>query len=306
MRESLALNSNGYRLVAGESDGLPGVTIDIYDKVAVMQLLSAGADKHRDKIVSALNKLYPDYSVYERSDVAVREKEGLQQVVQHLSGDENVQYCIEENGMRLNVDILKGHKTGFYLDQRDNRYIAHLLAKDKTVLNCFSYTCTFACSALAGGASHVTNIDVSQDALNLGNENILQNGHSADQFTQYKADVFTALRTYHKEQTQFDMVILDPPKFVDSRSGLNKAARGYKDINMYGIHAVKNGGILMTFSCSGLMPSDLFQKIIADAALDAGRKVQFIQFLSQSSDHPILSTYPQGHYLKGLVCRVTD
>lgn len=306
LRESLQLNSNAYRLVAGESDGLPGVTIDMYDSVAVVQLLSAGADKHREKIVGGLLKLFPDIAIYERSDVAVREKEGLKQVTGVLAGNPESLNSIVEHGLTLQVDIQNGHKTGFYLDQRAARLAAKQWSHNKTVLNCFSYTCTFACAALAGDASHVTNIDVSQDALDIGESNLLANGFQQAKFTQQRADVFEALRDYHKQGKQFDVVILDPPKFVDSKAGLQRAARGYKDINLFGMHAVKDGGLLMTFSCSGLMPQDLFQKIVADAALDANRHVQIIQTLSQDSDHPVLTSYPQGHYLKGLVCRVFD
>jgi 23S rRNA (cytosine1962-C5)-methyltransferase len=306
LRESLQLDSTAYRLVAGESDGLPGVTIDLFDRVAVVQLLSAGADKHREKIVDGMQTLFPDVAIYERSDVAVREKEGLQQVTGVLAGNPDAFNTITEHGLTLKVDIKKGHKTGFYLDQRASRLMAKRLSKNKTVLNCFSYTCTFACAALAGGASHVTNIDVSRDALDIGIENLLTNGFSHANFSQQQDDVFEALRAYHQSGKQFDLVILDPPKFVDSKAGLQRAARGYKDINLFGIHAVKHGGLLMTFTCSGLMPQELFQKIVADAALDAKRNVQIIHYLSQDSDHPVLSSYPQGHYLKGLVCRVFD
>lgn len=306
LRESLNINSNAFRLVAGESDGLPGVTIDKYDNVAVIQLLSAGADKHREKIVSALLKTFPDIAVYERSDVNVREKEGLPQTTGILSGDPNEILHIDENGMSLQVNIAKGHKTGFYLDQRDNRNLIKSFSKNKHVLNCFSYTCTFACAALLGGAKHVTNIDVSDEALDIGRKNLTNNGFDESQYSMVSQDVFKALRDYHKQGQTFDLVVLDPPKFVDSKSGLNKAARGYKDINMYGMHAVKSGGLLATFSCSGLMPVDLFQKIVADAALDAGKTVHIIAYVSQSSDHPIVSSYPQGHYLKGLICSVTE
>ncbi len=299
-------DTNSYRLVASESDGLPGVTIDIYDKVAVVQLLSAGADKHRDKIVWALNKLLPTTAVYERSDVDVRKKEGLEPVIQTLSGEPPQQVTITENGVRILVDIEQGHKTGFYLDQRDNRATAGRYAHDATVLNCFSYTGTFACYALAGGARHVTNVDVSAPALELAAQHLALNQLPADKCTMVNEDVFQVLRRYHEQQQQFDMVILDPPKFVDSKASLPRASRGYKDINMYGIHAVKPGGILMTFSCSGLMPADLFQKIVADAALDAGRTIKIIERVSQATDHPTIGSFPEGYYLKGLVCQVVD
>ena len=298
--------TNSYRLIASESDGLPGVTIDVYNTVAVVQLLSAGADKQRKKIVWALNKVLPECAVYERSDVDVRKKEGLEPVTGPLSGEPPQQVEILENNIRINVDIINGHKTGFYLDQRDSRARAGHYAKDKSVLNCFSYTGTFSCYALAGGATSVTNVDVSDSALSLAAKHIRLNKLDEAKSEMVNGDVFEVLRQYHEQHRQFDMVILDPPKFVDSKASLNRAARGYKDINMYGIHAVKPGGFLLTFSCSGLMPADLFQKIVADAALDAGRTVKIVERLTQATDHPVITTYPEGYYLKGLVCQVMD
>lgn len=298
--------TNAFRWIASESDGLPGVTIDLYDNVAVVQLLSAGAEKHRKKIVWAITKLLPGTHVYERSDVDVRKKEGLEPVTGALAGDPPMQVTIKENGLSIVVDIENGHKTGFYLDQRDSRATAAHYAKDAHVLNCFSYTGTFSCFALAGGAKSVTNVDVSEPALALAKHHVeLNNLNDGDSYY-VNQDVFKALREFHEGKQQFDMVILDPPKFVDSKATLTRASRGYKDINMYGIHAVKSGGLLLTFSCSGLMPADLFQKIVADAALDAGRTIKIIGRLGQAADHPIIGTYPEGYYLKGLICEVTD
>ncbi|MDG6098831.1 methyltransferase domain-containing protein [Alteromonas sp. ZYF713] len=297
-------NTNACRLIAAESDGLPGVTIDLYNNLAVLQLLSAGADKHRSKIVWALQKLLPDVAIFERSDVDVRSKEGLEPLIQPLHGDIPEEVEIVEHGVKILVNPHTGHKTGFYLDQRENRLAASRYAEQASVLNCFSYTGTFACYALNGGASHVTNVDVSQPALDMASRHIELNGFAPEQCTQVKGDVFEVLRNYHSQQQQFDMVILDPPKFVDSKASLKRACRGYKDINMYGIHAVKPGGILLTFSCSGLMEQSLFQKIVADAALDAGRQVQILEHLSQAPDHPVGLNYPEGYYLKGLVCVV--
>ena len=296
--------TNAYRLIAAESDGLPGVTIDIYNNVAVLQLLSAGAEKHRDKIVWALQRFFPDYCIYERSDVDVRAKEGLEPVVQLLAGELPEKIEIREHGVKILVDVAHGHKTGFYLDQRENRLAAARYAKDKSVLNCFSYTGTFACYALRGGASHVTNVDVSQPALDYAATHIALNDFAQDKCTQVKGDVFQVLREYSEQDRKFDMVILDPPKFVDSKASLKRACRGYKDINMNGIKLVEPGGLLLTFSCSGLMPSDLFQKIVADAALDAGREIKIMERLSQAPDHPVHSAYPEGYYLKGFVCQV--
>jgi 23S rRNA (cytosine1962-C5)-methyltransferase len=298
--------TNAFRWIASESDGLPGVTIDLYDNVAVVQLLSAGAEKHRKKIVWAITKILPGTHIYERSDVDVRKKEGLEPVTGVLAGEPPMQVTIKENGLSIVVDIENGHKTGFYLDQRDSRATASHYAKDAHVLNCFSYTGTFSCFALAGGAKSVTNVDVSEPALALAKHHVeLNNLNDGDSYY-VNQDVFKALREFHEGKQQFDMVILDPPKFVDSKATLTRASRGYKDINMYGIHAVKSGGLLLTFSCSGLMPADLFQKIVADAALDAGRTIKIIGRLGQAADHPIIGTYPEGYYLKGLICEVTD
>jgi len=294
----------GYRLVAAESDGLPGITIDHYDNVLVCQLLSAGAEKQRDKIVWALKKLFPDASIYERSDVAVRKKEGLELITQTLEGEIPEEVIIEENGVKILVNVKQGHKTGFYLDQRDNRAIAASYSEGKEVLNCFCYTGTFGSYALKAGAKKVTNLDVSDLALETAKRNVEINHLPLDKCEFINKDVFQALREYKQEGTQFEQIILDPPKFVDSKATLNKACRGYKDINMLAMQIIKSGGILCTFSCSGLMPTDLFQKVVADAALDAGRRVQFIERLSQAADHPIGSNYPEGYYLKGLVCRV--
>lgn len=294
----------GYRLIAAESDGLPGVTIDRYADVLVCQLLSAGADKHRDKIVWALKKQFPECSIYERSDVAVRKKEGLDEITNTLHGDVPDEVIISENDVNILVNIKSGHKTGFYLDQRDNRDIAAGYATDKNVLNCFCYTGTFGSYALKAGAKKVTNIDVSDLALDTAKRNVEINDLNIQQCEFINRDVFQALRDYKAAGTNFDQVILDPPKFVDSKASLNRACRGYKDINMLAMQILEPGGILCTFSCSGLMPADLFQKVVADAALDAGREVQFIERMHQAADHPVSSNYPEGYYLKGLVCRV--
>lgn len=298
------LNStNGIRIVAAESDGLPGVTIDRYDTVLVVQLLSAGADFHRALIVEALKQLFPGLSIYERSDVDVRKKEGLPLTTGwlHLPRDSG-EVVIKENGFNIVVDVVNGHKTGFYLDQRDSRAAARRFALGKTILNCFSYTGTFAVASALGGAAHVTNVDVSDLALQTAQRNAELNQLPDTQISYRKADVFKLLREYKESGEQFDMVILDPPKFAESKAQLMGACRGYKDINRVAMQLVKKGGLLLTFSCSGLMEESLFQKVVADAALDAGRDCLFIERLNQAADHPIASFYPEGHYLKGLVC----
>lgn len=295
--------TNGIRVVAAESDSLPGVTIDLYADVLVCQLLSAGAERQRKHIVAALKQLFDGYSIYERSDVDVRKKEGLEPRTGwlHLPRDSG-EVTIKENGLNILVDVVNGHKTGFYLDQRDSRAAAGRYAKGKTVLNCFSYTGTFGLAALTGGATHVTNADLSDLALATAQRNMELNQLDLSKATMTKADVFKLLRQYKDEGKQFDMVILDPPKFAENKSQLVGACRGYKDINRVAMQIVKPGGLLLTFSCSGLMEESLFQKVVADAALDANRGCLFIERLSQAKDHPIASFYPEGHYLKGLVC----
>ncbi len=295
----------GYRLIAGESDGLPGITIDKYDNFIVCQLLSAGADFHRYTLVDCLKELYPGCHIYERSDVDVRKKEGLEPTTGWLTEPQDSTECIiEEHGIKIHVDVANGHKTGFYLDQRDSRVAAGKYGKGKTVLNCFSYTSTFSLHCAANDAEKVINVDVSQAALDMGKRNLALNSLSDKQVEFIKEDVFKLLRRYREEKQSFDMIILDPPKFVESKAQLTGACRGYKDINMLAMQLLKPGGTLLTFSCSGLMDASLFQKVVADAALDAKRNVYFVERLQQAADHPIASNYPEGYYLKGLVCQV--
>lgn len=295
----------GYRLIAGESDGLPGITIDKYDNFIVCQLLSAGADFHRYTLVECLKELYPGCHIYERSDVDVRKKEGLAPVTGWLTEpQESTQCTIEEYGIKINVDVAQGHKTGFYLDQRESRRTAGIYARDKNVLNCFSYTGTFSLHCAANNAKSVINVDVSDTALSLAKENVALNALDDKNVSFIKADVFKLLRQYREEKRTFDMIILDPPKFVESKAQLTGACRGYKDINMLAMQLLKPNGTLLTFSCSGLMDANLFQKVVADAALDAKRNVYFVDRLHQAPDHPVASNYPEGYYLKGLVCQV--
>jgi 23S rRNA (cytosine1962-C5)-methyltransferase len=295
----------GYRLIAGESDGLPGITIDKYDNFIVCQLLSAGADFHRYTLVECLKELYPQCHIYERSDVDVRKKEGLEPVTGWLTEPQDSTECIiEEHGIKIHVDIAKGHKTGFYLDQRESRVAAGKYARNKSVLNCFSYTGTFALHCAANDAKEVINVDVSETALDLARKNVELNQLTDKNISFVKADVFKLLRQYREEGKTFDMIILDPPKFVESKAQLTGACRGYKDINMLAMQLLKPNGTLLTFSCSGLMEASLFQKIVADAALDANRRAYFVDRLHQAADHPVGSAYPEGYYLKGLVCQV--
>lgn len=299
-----AESSDAFRLVAGESDGLPGITVDVYANVVVMQLLSAGAEKHRDKIIQAINALFPDFCIHERSDVEVRKKEGLELYIKTHQGILPETVVIRENDIKIEVDLVQGHKTGFYLDQRTNRKIAGQYSKNKAVLNCFSYTGTFSLYAIANGAKHITNVDVSQNALDTSERNLHLNfnQNDCDKVSHEKQDVFELLRRYKEEGKRFDVIIMDPPKFIENKRHVVKAARGYKDINRLACEILNDGGVLITFSCSGLMPSDLFNKVIADAALDANCCLQIVQRLNQDYDHLVASSFPEGHYLKGLVC----
>lgn len=297
----------GYRLIAAESDGLPGITIDRYQDFLVCQLLSAGAEYNKKHLVAALVECFPKCSVYERSDVAVRKKEGLGETMGVLHGEtppESV--VIEENGIKINVDIINGHKTGFYLDQRDSRQRSMKYMKDKEVLNCFSYTGGFGLYALKAGAKRVINADVSQPALDNAklNAELNQFDISKKRAVFLNADVFKLLREYRDQGTKFDVIIMDPPKFISSRQNITSGAKGYKDINMLAMQILNPGGTLLTYSCSGLMSADLFQKVIADAAVDSGRSVKFIERFEQAADHVIDSAYPEGFYLKGFACKV--
>ena len=310
--------TTGYRLIAGESDGMPGITIDVYANWIVCQLLSAGAELQRGVIVEALKAVLPEHNVYERSDVDVRKKEGLEQVtgVLHGNSEPPTDLVIQENGLKLYVDIVSGHKTGYYLDQRDARQAIMKYAKSKRVLNCFSYTGGFGLYAAAAGASYVRNLDMSQSALDTAARNLELNGLDASKVEHVQGDVFQLLRDYLREgngegktgskgtSEKFDVIVLDPPKFVDSKASLTRACRGYKDINRLAAKLLNPGGVLMTFSCSGLLSAELFQKVVADGALDAGREMQIIERTFQAADHPVSLPYPEGLYLKGLVVRL--
>lgn len=291
---------DGYRLIAGESDGMPGITIDRFQNFLVLQLLSAGAEYQRPALLSALQHCYPECSIYDRSDVAVRKKEGLPLAQGPVLGDLPPELLpITEHGMKLLVDIQQGHKTGFYLDQRDSRLAARNYSAGRRVLNCFSYTGAFAVSALMGGCAQVISVDTSQAALDIARQNVELNKLDLNKAEFVRDDVFQLLRNYRTQGEKFDLIIMDPPKFVENKNQLASACRGYKDINMLALQLLNPGGILLSFSCSGLMPTDLFQKILADAAVDAGRDVQFIEQFRQAADHPVIATYPEGLYLKG-------
>jgi 23S rRNA (cytosine1962-C5)-methyltransferase len=298
------INSNAVRLVASESDGLPGLIVDRYADWIVCQFLSAGSEHWKNTIVDLLKELFPGLSIYERSDVSIREKEGLPLHCGVLAGSEPPESVeIAENGMRLLVDIKAGHKTGYYLDQRDSRLAVRQWAEGRDVLNCFSYTGGFGVAALLGGAKHVLQMDSSGPALDIAKQNAELNGLDPAASEYIEGDVFKELRRFRDSRRDFDLIILDPPKFIESRNQIDKGARGYKDINLLAFKLLRPGGLLFTFSCSGHMEMPLFQKIVADSALDAGRNGQILAVLNQSPDHPIALSFPEGAYLKGLLCR---
>ena len=304
--------TTAYRLVHAESDGLPGLVVDRYGDWLVAQFLTAGIERQKKTIIELLMgmemkmKMKKPRGIYERSDVAVRHKEGLEPYAGLLAGQMPPPLAeVREHGHRFSVDITAGQKTGFYLDQRENRQRVAAYAAEKEVLNAFAYTGAFAVYTLAMGAKHVTNVESSFEALELAERNLALNGFDPDcQAEQIAGDVFGVLRNFRDTARQFDLIILDPPKFAQTKRQIQSATRGYKDINLLALKLLRPGGILATFSCSGLISTDLFQKVVFGAGVDAGRDVQLLEWLGQPPDHPVLLSFPQGAYLKGLICRV--
>jgi 23S rRNA (cytosine1962-C5)-methyltransferase len=303
--------TNAYRLVYAEADGLPGLVVDRYADWLVIQCLTLGMARHRDEIVSLLAEpsLYSAgdlpavAGIYARDDADVRAKEGLPLETGTLWGAEPPDRVeIVEHGRRFQVDVKRGHKTGFYLDQRENRWLVARYCAEADVLNAFAYTGGFGVYAGLAGARSVINVDTSVEALTLAEENLALNGCAPQELL--VGDVFQVLRGYRDEGRSFDVLILDPPKFAASQSQVMAASRGYKDINWLAMQLLRPGGLLVTFSCSGLVSADLFQKILFGASVDAGREVQILRHLAQGADHPVLLTFPESAYLKGLVCRV--
>ncbi|MHB0875732.1 MAG: class I SAM-dependent rRNA methyltransferase [Anaerolineae bacterium] len=314
------VDGTGLRLANAESDGLPGLVADLYvdvggQAVVVLQALTLGIERRKQTLAAILaEELRPEtlpavggwssLSVHERSDVDVRRLEGLEPAVGPLVGEVPPDYLtIREGPARLLVDVKRGHKTGFYLDQRGNRALVAGYCREAEVLNCFAFSGGFSVQALLAGAAAVTDVDTSGDALEIGRRNAALNG-CEERRSQVEGDVFQVLRQMRDRGRSFDAIILDPPKFAYRGDQVQAACRGYKDINLLALSLIRPGGILATFSCSGLVSADLFQKVVFGAAVDAGREAQILEFMSQGPDHPISLTFPEGHYLKGLICRV--
>ena len=292
------------RILHGESDGLPGVVADRYSDVVVMQCLSAGAERWRGTIAAAIGESTGVRCVFERSDAEVRALEGLPVRIGTIAGALPDTVAIVEDGLHYRVDVVHGQKTGFYLDQRDNRHVVRRHAHGRRVLNAFCYTGGFTLAALAGGATSAISIDSSADALAMAQDNLARNAAlDATRAQWVEADVFAELRRLRDAGATFDMIILDPPKFAPTAAHAERAARAYKDINLLAIKLLTPGGLLATFSCSGGIAADLFQKIVAGAALDAHADAQIIAHLTAGADHPVALNFPEGDYLKGLLIR---
>jgi len=303
-RSRFDIQSNGMRLIHGESDGLPGLIVDQYDDTLVAQFLSSGTERWKQEISNALLAQTGLTKLYERSDSGVRGLEGLQPATGWLRGEGSTGIELREHGWKLSLDIAEGHKTGFYLDQRDSRkkfadYARRL--QFQRVLNCYCYTGGFTVAALAGGAAHVTSIDSSGPAIERAKSNVALNGFDAARTTMMDADVNASLRQFYKDGQTFDAIVLDPPKFAPSAAHADRAARAYKDINRLAFKILEPGGVLFTYSCSGGIGAELFHKIVASAGTDAGVDGYISERMQGAPDHPMTLTFPEGEYLKGLV-----
>ena len=294
-------------MVYAESDGLPGLIVDRYCEILVVQFLSAGTEYWRSVILDQLQKITGISDIYERSDVDVRRLESLSEKTGVLRGVAPPdRLVILENNLQMEVNIIHGHKTGYYLDQRLNWLKIRELSKNKDVLDCFCYTGGFSLNTVVGGAKSLLAIDSSQSAIMQAQGNLKLNDlETRAAVTWSDADVFKELRSFRDKDVHFDLIILDPPKFAPTAVQVERAARGYKDINLLAMKLLRPGGILVTFSCSGGVSEDLFQKILAGAALDAQVDIQILEWLHQSPDHPVALNFPEGAYLKGLILRVS-
>jgi 23S rRNA (cytosine1962-C5)-methyltransferase len=298
-------DTDAIRLIFGEADGFPGLVVDWYagkQGHLVCQFQSAGVEAWKAPIVQALIAETGCPNVYERSDASVREREGMPLVTGALAGNEpGDETLVTENGVRYAVNVKTGHKTGFYVDQRDNRRLVMERAAGRDVLNCFCYTGGFSLAALKGGAKSVVSIDSSGEALAIGERNVELNGFDASKAEWWDADVFKTLRSLREQGKSFDLIVLDPPKFAASPDQVERAARAYKDINLIGLQLLREGGLLFTYSCSGAISADLFQKIVAGAANDAKVDARILRRLHAGADHPMTTSFPEGEYLKGLM-----
>ena len=308
-RRALESRTTAIRLVFGEADGLPGLIVDRYGDYLVTQFQAAGVEAHREMIADLLMEITGAKSIFDRSDAATRQREGLSVRSELLRGEEPPAAieCVED-GVRYGVDVRLGHKTGFYVDQRESRLTAQKVAADflrehgrgMRALNCFCYTGGFSLALLKGGAAEVVSVDSSQEALDMAKANAERNGFEGDRAKFVCEDVFTYLRKLRDAGEKFDLVILDPPKFASNHHHVERAARAYKDINLNGLKLLMPGGQLFTFSCSGAVDVDLFQKIVAGAVFDAHVDAWAVGRFGGGTDHPLLMTYPEGEYLKGL------
>jgi len=301
-RAGMAADCDALRMVHSEADGLPGLIADRYADTLVVQITTAGAERWRNVLIDALREASGCANVFERSDADVRALEGLPVRVGVLAGSvPDGGLIITERGLRYGVDVATGQKTGFFLDQRDNRATVGALCRDRDVLNCFCYTGGFTLSALAGGARSVLSVDSSAAALELAQQNVVLNGLDEARTEWADADVFRFLRELRAEGRSFDFIVLDPPKFAPTSKDAERAARGYKDINLNAMRLLRPGGMLATFSCSSGISADLFQKIVAGAAADAGLSFGIDQRFFAAPDHPVMLEFPEGEYLKGLL-----
>lgn len=301
-RQKLGYTEN-CRLIFGEADEIPQLIIDKFNDYFVIQTLAFGIDVWKPAIVKALEQIFKAKGIYERNDVPVRELEGMAQQKGFLSAEFDTNIIISENGIRFNVDIANGQKTGYFLDQQDNRKAIQHIVKGASVLGAFCYTGSFEISAAVYGAKSVTGLDISQSAIDMCNKNALLNG--VEDICSFQCiNAFDVLKEWTKEGRQWDVVMLDPPSFTKSRSSIDKAVAGYKEINLRGIKLVKPGGFLVTSSCTSLVKPELFLDIIAMAAKDAKRKIRQVVFNAQSADHPIIRDQENTHYLKFLIAQV--
>ncbi len=297
--------TTAYRLVFSESDFLPGLIVDRYGDYVVIQTLNPGMERRKDTLTRYLMDRMRPRGILERNDAEVRKIEGLPPCRGRLAGETPAGPLeVLENGLRFLVDLTKGQKTGFYLDQRENRALIARYAEGKSVLDAFSYTGGFSVYAAAGKAARLFRVDTSREALDLGHQNLAINGYSQIPDETVRGNVFQVLRKFRDTGRQFDLMVLDPPKLAATKAHRERAARGYKDINLLGLKLLKPGGILLTFSCSGGIDPVTFERILSWAAKDARRAVQILHRLHQGPDHPVLLTFPEAAYLKGLLCRV--